>query len=361
MKIKLSFPVIWIICLCIMLWSTSACSNADIIPVKSIENETFGCESNPAGKPIGGVAGYIDGISKIDYRVATYDELQDALKRARAGEIIYIADNVEIDFTDKKTILIPEGVVIKSGRGSGGSKGAMLFSNNLGALLFRTNGDNIRISGFRLRGPDPERRTEQMRRLDKEGKYYSIPNSNGIISSHKGLVIEKCEISGWSFGGVHLEKGAKAHIHHNYFHHNQREGLGYGIVLYTAEALIEANIFDWNRHAIAGSGSPGTSYEARYNLILENGNSHSFDMHGGRNRKDGTDIAGDVIRIHHNTFKGVGIKAIMISGRPQKNAEIHHNWFFSSANPKSAIEQRGSSENMKVYLNIYSPSRNLMD
>ena len=32
-------------------------------------------------------------------------------------------------------------------------------------------------------------------------------------------------------------------------------------------ALIEANIFDYYRHAIAGSGLPGTGYEARYNFV----------------------------------------------------------------------------------------------
>ena len=88
-------------------------------------------------------------------------------------------------------------------------------------------------------------------------------------------------------------RASKAYIHHNNIHHCQRSGLGYGVALDEADAIIEANLFDWCRHAIAGTGSPGTSYEARYNIHLENASSHCFDMHGGGDRGDGTNIAGD--------------------------------------------------------------------
>jgi hypothetical protein len=46
-------------------------------------------------------------------------------------------------------------------------------------------------------------------------------------------------------------------------------------------------------------------------------------MHGGRDRGDGTDIAGDWIHIHHNTF--VGRKTIHIRGTPNQFRREHDN------------------------------------
>jgi hypothetical protein len=232
----------------------------------------------------------------------------------------------------------------------------LIFSTDLAASpLFLVGGEGVRVTGLRLRGPDQERRTEQMQKLHKEGKYYSIPNSDGIICSHPRLEVDNCEIWGWSHAGVFLKAGAtKTHIHHNYMHHNQRSGLGYGVCLHRSNALIEANLFDWCRHHIAGTGRPETSYEARYNLVLENANGHSFDMHGGADRKDGTDIAGDSISIHHNTFKATSVRAILIRGKPRKSAEIHHNWFLHP-DAGRAIGQTHAKGNMNIGTNQYTP------
>jgi len=149
----------------------------------------------------------------------------------------------------------------------------------------------------------------------------------------------------------------KAHVHHNYIHHNQREGLGYGVCLDRAEALIEGNIFACCRHAIAGTGAPGTSYEACCNLVKpEDGNGHSFDVHGGKDRGDHTDTAGDWIRIHHNTFHATGVWAVVIRGRPTQKAEIHHNWFLHP-DPNRTVLQSNATGNMEIRDNRYGPAR----
>jgi len=275
---------------------------------------------------------------------------------------VYVEDDVEIDLSAEKAIVIGPGVTLASGRGRGDSQGALLFTNKLGASpLFSVGGGGVRITGLRLRGPDQDRRTEQMQKLHREGRYYSIPNSDGIICEHLALEVDNCEIWGWSHAGVFLKPGAaKAHIHHNYMHHNQRSGLGYGVCLDQSDALIEANLFDWCRHHIAGTGRPGTSYEARYNLVLENANGHSFDMHGGADRNDGTDIAGDLISIHHNIFKATSVRAIVIRGKPRQSVEINHNWFQHSDQEK-AIAQTNASGNMNVGPNQYTPDRTAKD
>jgi hypothetical protein len=332
------------------------------LKVKDRSEEGFGAEVNPTGEPIGGGKGYGRLVRQSDYRVKTLEELIAALKEAKSGQIVYVDDNAEIDVTGKEKIVIPGGVTVAGGRGRGGSEGALLYSDELATSpMFLAGGDRIRVTGLRLRGPDQERRTEQMQKLYKEGRYYSIPNSDGIISAYSGLEVDNCELWGWSHAAVFLKRGAsKAHIHHNYIHHNQRSGLGYGVCLDQSDALIEANLFDWCRHHIAGTGRPGTGYEARYNLVLENANGHSFDMHGGSDRKDGTDIAGDLIKIHHNTFKATGVPAVVIRGQPQKSAQIYNNWFLHSSLDK-AVRQINAAGNMNVYQNQYTADRILKD
>ncbi len=85
-------------------------------------------------------------------------------------------------------------------------------------------------------------------------------------------------------------------VHDNYIHHNQHwETQGYGVGIgYGAYALIEQNVFDYNRHAIASDGSDGSGYFAYRNLVLPHGGlnrsvlgvkfyTHQFDMHGREN------------------------------------------------------------------------------
>jgi len=161
-----------------------------------------------------------------------------------------------------------------------------------------------------------------------------------------------------------MEMKAGAYIHHNYIHHNQMEGLGYGITLSKGGiALIEANYFDNCRHAIAGTGSPGEGYEARYNICGSNWIStspHNFDMHGF---KTGYGIiAGDTIRIHHNTFMGETDEmptCIAIRGVPGTGAFIYNNWFYFKKD--APVWQTGGMENVYIENNIIGIERELAE
>ncbi len=312
--------------------------------------ETFGVDTNPTGDSIGGGDGYSRPVTDGDYRVNTLDELLDALEQAVAGQVVYVEADAEIDLSGEQNVDIAGGVTLASNRGHAGSQGALLYSDELETIpLFLVGGERVRVTGLRLRGPDQERRSSA----------YVLPNSRSIQSSYPYLEVDNCELWGWSHAAVFLREGAtNAHIHHNYMHHNQRTGLGYGVCLDKADALIEANRFDWCRHHIAGTGSPGTSYEACYNLVLKNANGHSFDMHGGADRGDGTDIAGDWIKIHHNEFQATSVIAIVIRGRPTEGAEVHHNWFLHSG-PSSAVRQLNATGNLSVYRNQYTSARTI--
>lgn len=312
-------------------------------------DETFGAESNPTGDPIGGGAGYRDIRATGDVRVGTKQELLAALGRAQRGQTILVDGSAEIDLTGERSIAIPGGVLLASNRGRDGSPGGLLFTTEDKAVpagkaerfaLFVTGGPEVRVTGLRLRGPDDQRR----------GRYEFL-NSDGVQAEHDGLEVDNCELWGWSHGGVYLRRGTGARVHHCSIHHCQRAGLGYGVVLDVAEVRIEANVFDWCRHAIAATGRPDSGYEACYNLVLENANGHSFDVHGGRDRKDGTHIAADAVKIHHNTFRATHVYAVVIRGMPRERAEVHHNWFPHSDTVR-AVRQTNQRGNLRVYRNL---------
>ena len=103
-------------------------------------------------------------------------------------------------------------------------------------------GPDVRITGLRIRGPNPKRYMDHHRRSIAEGRgseyYYKFPFSRGIEMGHSGLEVDNCELSGFSHAAIYLVKGDRHHIHHNFIHHCQYQGLGYGVVLDVASSLI---------------------------------------------------------------------------------------------------------------------------
>jgi len=357
----------WALCI------PAALSAAETQSNESNAGERFGAAPDELG-PLGGGAGYKRLIDKPDTRVTTIDELIAALKKAKPGQVVYVDDQAELDFSvrvvvEQFALEIPAGVTLASGRGRDGSAGALLCSDVLATVpLIRVTGPDVRITGLRIQGPDPKSRLSELARLyDKKlfedagsGAYYRFPVSDGIQTADPGLEVDNCELSGWSHAAVFLTEGSRnARVHHNNIHHCQRRGLGYGVCLDVADAVISSNVFDYYRHAIAATGRPGTRYEACNNLVLGNAIGHSFDMHGGADRKDGTDIAGDFISIHHNTFQVDNQIDIVIRGRPIRGGEVHHNLFLH-ADRKDTFRQN-SGDNVRRQNNRYGPEKVLGD
>ena len=309
------------------------------------EEETFGAEHNQTGNPIGGGEDYGEVFTGGDFRVRSYEELQAALETAKAKQVVFVLGDAEIDMSGRPELSIPEGVTLASTRGHSGSKGGLVFFDPLKTPgLFASAGDCVRITGLRVRGPYLHRD-----RIDVD--------SRGISTTHFGTEIDNCEISGFRSSATGFGAGAsRGYVHHNHIHHNQQAGLGYGVSL-AGDVLIEGNLFDWCRHHIASSGAPGSGFEARYNICGENANSHLFDMHGGRDRGDATDIAGDWMNIHHNTFKCEEFRSVGIRGVTSQGAVIHHNWFYSP-DPQNVVR---TSEGVEVYRNVLGPDREVID
>jgi hypothetical protein len=275
--------------------------------------------------------------------VATKTELLDALSYCAShnGGIIYILFEESIDMSGSYGVVIPANTHIRGNRGKArigsdgvpASEGGRIFTTTRGLHkqgLFVTGGTNIKISGIRLEGPDPDIGTDP----------YDPIVGCGIVVYHDDIEIYNCEIYNWAHAGIHLRDVYNTsrdtiYIHHNYFHHCHRTQLGYGVGHCWARSLIEYNAFDYCRHAIAGWGKEADGYEACYNWVGPHMSGHSFDMHGGADRQDGTDIAGSEIRIHNNTFETtvtVGevnkAQAVFIGGIPTVGCYIYDNWFY---------------------------------
>jgi hypothetical protein len=313
---------------------------------KKIGNTIYGAKADENG-PIGGGKGYSKVITSGDYTVDSLESLIDALAKAKSGQVVFIPGDKIIDMTtfiyiDKIILKIAEGVTLASDRGYNGSEGALITSDSLdtpGMILI--NGANVRISGIRLQGPNPKRYLDHHKRAFGPGGpghpyYYKFPTSNGINCKFPDLEVDNCIITAFSRAGISLQAGTGHHIHHNLIHRCQYNGLGYGVSHDKASSTIEFNQFNENKHSLAGTGSPGCGYIARNNVELGISLEHNFDMHGGRDRKDNTNIAGTTMEIHNNTFLGP-LRAVVIRGVPQDKCDVHHNWMPTHKNATSAV------------------------
>jgi len=307
--------------------------------------ENFGAEANPTGSPIGGGKGYRDILTSGDHTARTLAELRAALEKAEPGQTVFIPGDAQIDMSGQPALVLPARVTVASTRGLQGSDGALFFSSiSRTRDMFVTDGECVRVTGLRIRGPHPHTARVAI-------------NSDGIRVSHFGLEVDNCELSGFSHAAIYAVRGAsRVYVHHNFIHRNQQSGLGYGVCINEADVLIEANIFDACRHHIAATGAPGCGYEARYNICRLRATGHLFDMHGGRDRGDGTNIAGDWMNIHHNTFMSK-VRSVVIRGVPSQSARIHHNWFHHPT-PRNAVSTGGST---RTYRNVFGPERKLIE
>jgi PKD repeat protein len=357
-----------------------------ITVLPSTTTETFGAEPNPTGDPIGGGAGYSGIISETDdsvkYVVSSKDQFLNALKTVKSGEVIFVKGTANIDLTGTYGTTIPQGVTLASNRGSGGSQGGRIFQNRLSGdpttshSILEVRADTVRITGLRIEGPDKTT-------ASKEGVG---PKSGVMLFNTRGFEIDNCEISGFSMTGVGVVitsdslkslglATAKigrdvAYIHHNYIHHCQADGLGYGITVNGGAELIEANRFDYTRHAIAGAGAPGEGYEAAYNIHLGNTTHNIFDVHPypDTTPPTSTAIAGDTYKIHHNTFYSsqptenhVESFDVIIRDVPVHGVWIDHNrmqWngeFGGSLHPP--VAQSGGTGRVYMTRNLIGPEQ----
>jgi FG-GAP-like repeat/Right handed beta helix region len=242
--------------------------------------------------------------------------------------------------------------------------GPRLYTRNRPKRLFVIRENDVRITGLRIEGPDLDVAGGDLRAT----AIYISPDDDVRLDR---IEIDNNELYGWNGSAIGVNDDAgrisyatnpsAVRIHDNFIHHNQHpNSAGYGVVIGDgAYALIEQNVFDYNRHAIAGDGSDGSGYRAYRNLVLQHGgrhkrvfwgHTHQFDMHGQDNCGLG-DIfsdslyncgtAGHDVEIIRNSFLYTAGAAIKIRGTPQRKpwgAFVISN-VFAHADLRYAVEQ----------------------
>lgn len=306
-----------------------------------------------------------------DFIVTNKAEFLKAIEKSNSHDIIYIKGNVSIDLSTERNIQIKGGVKLIGDRDIEHEiSGAVLFTDIAGVHpFFNIQGDNVLIYGITVKGNDGsifakedvfKRETPEYIKNNYLDLYYknmyATPVSSGIATRKNNLVIANCELCQWTYTAVYVQKGAQnIQILSCYIHHNQRFGLGYGVTVDQGEAIIKNNLFDFNTHSIASTGKKGSRYIVEDNIFCENGkeNSWAVDMHGGKDRKDGTNLAGDFFIICNNIFYLTNKrKAVVIRGVSRLKSVIENNIIYkdnkSLIEDSKVIEQINSKGNLEV-------------
>ena len=302
--------------------------------------------------------------------------------------------NVELDLT-KHSIVIGKNnrsLIASSACARGPrNRGPRIFvTKHRGSNpLFEIRGDNVRFSGFRLEGPTDGIGGGDRLEIGIRVWPYECAGEPCMPTPIRKIKITNMEIYHWSGAAIDIrdntvqaERGrlfntneSAVRIRNNYIHHNRHNaGNGYGVhVGGGAYALIEQNVFDQNRHAIAGGSTDFkkdfSGYTLRENLILEGGGkhcidnrwvweltswivgwsrcwqTHQIDMHGNKNQRGLAHnwccgIAGETMIIERNTvLYNAGI-AIKIRGNPLDKVVVDGN-VFRHESSSDAIAQNG--------------------
>jgi hypothetical protein len=299
-------------------------------------------------------------------RVPQEKDFVKAVSEAKPGTVIEVDPNASIDLSNVY-LPIPEGVTIRSNR-RGTNAGAQLWTSNVpDGTMLAIAGDDVRITGLRLRGPS--------RGTDGDG-----PNSRGILAPTPDnlppfrSIIDHNDISDWTvqavdvYGDTSQPEVCRDHrdprsfrtqnvrVARNFIHHNRKQEKGYGVEAhYGGFPLIEGNMFYENRHAIMADGKACTSYRAWYNLVLSAApgqkkvgivfwHTHDFDVHGtGGNGFGGR--AGQFFEIHRNTFLGTNRHNFELRGEPLFGVEFHQNISLQDQGDAVSCDECGAGEN----------------
>lgn len=251
---------------------------------------------NPTGDPIGGYVGYSRIVTTGDYiitRNTSAAQFEAIVEGASSGEVVFVEPDVELDLSNRH-IDIPEGVTLASNRGQNGSRGALLYSNTLyrdePSYMLRATGDNVRITGLRLRGPQASTNTQGGAYLRTSAiELGSIGRSDAAAAE-----VDNCEIFFWTRFGVVIRDPYRNRVHHNTFYHNRQDGFGNatwisggsgrGRLSESDYPIIEANLYEFNRHDVgsSGGGVEDAGWKVRYNQFFHEQTPHQkVDRHSG--------------------------------------------------------------------------------
>lgn len=243
---------------------------------------------------LGGGENYQTSVEINPAQVIAYDYEQLKSHVERGEKNIFIPADTIITLPNQANALkLKQGQNLYGDRGVNGSKGGKLITpyidNAERKYAIITAESDVKISGLRIEGPYKQNDTKNL--------------TIGIqfVSGSQNIEIENNEIFGWPWAAVSVKESIENKIHHNFIHHNIRTERGYGVVVQNgnAQAEVYCNVFNANRHAIAGSGAAGEGYYAHHNLIMQGGGRgayHQFDMHANQ------ELGGEYVDVRYNWF-----------------------------------------------------------
>jgi hypothetical protein len=338
----------------------------------------------------------------------------DGASPAAPGTVIEVSTDISLQ--SGASIVVPNGVTIRGGR-RGAQPGAKITREpndfTFRDPIFVVVGENARITGLRIAGPSTDRNPD-------------LPLVKGILVTQDATsmapasrtIIDHNEIFGFTHAAVEIVGGPdtlttgdfclsprdyrlrapNVQIVRNYLHHNRKQDEGYGVELSGgAHALIEANTFEENRHAITSTWDGRNEYYAYANLVMpaapkqektwwsitrdvlaiafypytlliletvpDSWYSQDFDVHGsgpgiGYDFEDGFipshagGIAGKYFDIGSNTFLGTNREALDLRGSPCLGAAFYRN--VTRRGRDSAVTDRSNGNIIRMFSNQFS-------
>lgn len=269
-------------------------------------------------------------VPASDPSISSLSQFMEALERAKDGDVITLDYKSIFDLTHEKTIEIKKAITIRGYPSPFKIGQPHFFSKGKPAPMFRITSANVVFNGLKIEGFEKDSKKEEIAELNRQGVkgVYQFPITQGIQINASNVTIKNSELMGFSHAAIIMTNAQNIVIENNNIHHNQRSGLGYGITLsQNSKAIIHNNQFDYNRHSIAGTGHSGQSYVAHHNTFGANHIDSPLDMHGGKDRKDGTQIAGRRVEIRDNVILTKDVPAFIHRGVAEEGVYIYHNVF----------------------------------
>jgi hypothetical protein len=225
--------------------------------------------------------------------------------------------------------------------------------------------DDVRMTGFRLRGPVNDSRCNSSNLPETQG--IRIESTAGRIPVVPHVLIDRLDISYFTGSAVDTRgpdasnpqqcpieppypRSTPVRVIGNFIHHNG----AYGSVTGSAAFILnQGNIF-YGQHAHAIASDPWSGYNAYDNFILsEERDTHDVDMHGSLHPGHWYDgLSGDYFDIGWNTFLHSGHENINQRGTPCRFTAIHDNIFVQSQGDAIVTRTTDPGKHV-VYDNIF--------
>lgn len=323
--------------------------------------------------PIGGGKGYKKIFQSGDFIVSNLAELQDALKQAVSGDVIFIKKSIDLL---KHSISIPEGVTLAGSRGSHfNAEGATLYSDSMkpGSTLISIREKNVTISGLQIKGSSPSEEkipAGKLSNLELVLIKVSAPN----------IRIQNTKLSHADRAAIEVKRNGEVFATHLSIEEIPKFSVLLGIdgaALYLTSSLIH-----WSWNAILSVGSPGSHLEVSNNIFIKkptllldypysHGKHFAIVVNAEEELSTKRFLAGDFISIRENTFhvqekgsikdhsydQGYGLHEIIINGVPREVSQVNENCFFSSKMEEAILNELSTRrffyQNLNTKNNFY--------